>query len=400
MRVSLFVFFSALAFIFNGFQTFGSDDRMAIRYQSFQITQLPYVAHPLQGFNGRVNSFLPLSSTKKVAFNFSLSNSNIWAPPAWALIPKNKAGADYLAQFPWHKRDSVYQAMPQQHDSIFFSADGIARNFQLSSNIKLAPKLMLHTTFRAMQLIGNPAVNPLVSDNNIENFHSNVLHQNDPFGRYQYPLNQAHLLFSDESGRVLEVKQGQFVFQGIDNVLKYNCLDKERLFNISGLIHTTINTSRFNRGLSIGSSILGYKKILLSKKKIIGLGLATGILKNNLVSSKQNVNIQTAPFLYTLQGQLDFVAQLANTHSIKITVAFDYRSANRNPKEYEYVVLSKAFQTSSFWHRGLSHQYENTQRWTLAITYGGRNKALTLYVMEDLKVDNLPDLQTGMIFTF
>lgn len=377
-----------------------AENRMANPATRNDVSFLPFAAQPLHGFGGRINSFQSTNLNQKFSFNLILSNANIWAPPAWALIPQNETTAQYLAEFPWHKRDSVYQAMPHQHDSIFFEADGIVRNITLNGNVSISRKLKLHTTIRAMQLLANPALNPLVSDNNIENFHSKVLQQEDPFGRKQFALNSAHILFVDEDGKSLEVNKAQVVLQGIDNTLKYAINSDRSNTSLFGLLHTTLNTSRFNRSLALGLSAMGYHRILLNKKSSVGIGVGAGVMKSNVISGAKNVVIQTAKQLISMQSQLAFVTKIARSNTLKITLAFDYLSAYRNQKEYDSVVLSKAVQTSSFWHRGLSHQYENTQRCTLALTYGFNRKSITFFMMEDLKVDNLPDLQTGFIFSF
>lgn len=92
-------------------------------------TVLP--SHPLGIFYSRIDHRLAHSPVNKISVDATYSSANIWLPQVIGIVPRDAASQHFLSTVVWHKRDSVYQGLPQNQDSTVFRADGVLRTFYL-----------------------------------------------------------------------------------------------------------------------------------------------------------------------------------------------------------------------------------------------------------------------------
>ena len=85
-----------------------------------------------------------------------------------------------------------------------------------------------------------------------------------------------------------------------------------------------------------------------------------------------------------------------NAHSFSLNYQLQTRYNKREEADY-YQLRSLDWQDiNAGWHNGFSTLYETLTIYTLFYTYHRKNFNLSLYLKEDLKVNNAPDLQTGI----
>src|SRR5574343_1754870 len=102
----------------------------AAQGQSLLIKPTLLPAHPLGIFTSRIDHQLANSATNKLTFQATYSSANVWLPQVTSIIPRDASSQQLLSAVIWHKRDAVYQGLPQNHDSTVFRADGVIRTFQ------------------------------------------------------------------------------------------------------------------------------------------------------------------------------------------------------------------------------------------------------------------------------
>ncbi|MBN2237723.1 MAG: hypothetical protein JW729_09185, partial [Bacteroidales bacterium] len=79
----------------------------------------------------------------------------------------------------------------------------------------------------------------------------------------------------------------------------------------------------------------------------------------------------------------------------KIALNYRHQSPYQNPNDLVGIVLAGE-RISSHWHYAISHLYVSNTVWNLVFSYATAYYSLSLYASEDIKVNNAPDIQTGI----
>ncbi len=356
-------------------------------------------SHPLGIFASRIDHRLANSPSNKLTFQATYSSANVWLPQVIGIIPNDPSTRNYLSQLIWHKRDSVYQGLPQNHDSSVFRADGVLRTIQLDLIYSIAKKHQLKIGITGMLLTeGRIPFSLLTSDEFIETFHSKIAGGEDPFARKHYGFNKAEIYFQPTSGKSLRVKNKTLLLPTIQLSYYYQMetpwLTKNNI-QIGLGSHVGFNNTRYNRSVSLGIS--GYiNKSISIKSSQLTLAIATSLIRNAVFDWSDNFKLVSNIYTPSLETHFEYRHCLKDQKFWSVGLNFLISAPYNNPNEAN-TITPRGDRISSHWHLAYTHLYRNNQNWSLIFAYGKKH-ILMIYINEDFKVNNAPDIQTGIGF--
>ena len=107
---------------------------------------------------------------------------------------------------------------------------------------------------------------------------------------------------------------------------------------------------------------------------------------NNLWLGNGEINIEYTR--YTSKG---------NYHAWSANYQLQTRYNKNKERDYYFLDGGTTFQDiNAGWHNGFSTLYETLTVWSVLYTYARKNIALSLYIQQDFKLNNAPDLETGI----
>jgi hypothetical protein len=90
----------------------------------------------------------------------------------------------------------------------------------------------------------------------------------------------------------------------------------------------------------------------------------------------------------------EYKKKMKNNNFWALGLSFYYLDSYHPEKEFDNIT-PVGNRYSPHWHLALSHLYTNSQYWSLIYTYGSK-WLWSVYLLEDFKVNNGPDIQTGI----
>ncbi len=353
--------------------------------------------HPLGLLFTRIDHPFQNKPPHSLVFQFDLGAGNVWLSPTTSYFPKNPATLAHLLSVPWHKRDSVYDLQPRNHDSTLFEADGIIKPLFFKVSFPISKRFSASVQVRSFLLTnGKPPFALLTSDAFIEEFHRSVAGGNNPFARNQYGYNKASIYYQDKNGNHIRFHNNQFVVAGIQSELFYypeiNRLKKHRC-SLTTALHTGINTTAHMPLLDLGLSATFQKQSNPDKKDVCIVSLAGSFITHGIIHRQQELIFSNRSSIPSFESQVEWRRKKSPRKQNSLSLNFYFQSALNKPQDFDKLVLHGQRYTTH-WHMGVTHMYRSTQNWTLTYAWI-RKYILCIYVKEDFKVDNAPDLQTG-----
>ncbi len=352
-------------------------------------------------FSARINQNFKVRTPEKTTVNFSLSSANTFHPFLEMYLPKDEATRNQLREQIWFNRNFYrdQQSTPAEYENIII--DAVFKNFRIDFNTKITKNHELGITLRSYLVTkGKYPFSFFTSDETIEWFHSNIAGGEDPFGRKYYGLNQVHVRYQDRNGKKLELKDGQFIFAGIEiNHFYYPNFIKLKKRNISVNFgsHLGINTSKENPSIDFGFSGNIVKKWILKNTNEIRTAFGTAILRRNIVNFKENVLLGNNKYLGSFEAMLEYTkyTRKGNYHSISANYQIQTSFSKQDEANY-YQLVGKWQEIHSGWQNGFEKLYDYQSAWSWIYTYGRKNYSFSIYLKEDLSLNNSPDVQTGI----
>lgn len=126
-------------------------------------------------------------------------------------------------------------------------------------------------------------------------------------------------------------------------------------------------------------------------KAAIGLS----ILRINAIDFDQNIDLGNKNFLGTGELMVEWTDITSKGNFNSLSLHYQEQTSYRK-KEEDYFHLKGNFRINAGWHNGYTTLLENLSSWTLLYTHGRRQIKYIAYVKEDLKVNNAPDLESGL----
>jgi len=357
--------------------------------------------HPLGILFMRIEGNFKARPTNKTILNFNLASGNVWAPPVTAYIPKNKADRDFVRQYQWHEREFTLNVDTLDAKTIEVQNDGVIKALNFSVDIPINKKSELSLKMKGFLLTkGKSPFSVFTNDAFIEGFHSAVAGGEDPFDRKLYPYNKARIRYKDRNENVMDLKNGDFVFSGLE--ANYTYFPTFKKLNSKGYYlnfgsHLGVNTSKYNSSTDIGLNGNLIKSFTLKNpNRTINIGLSLGgVIRDVITFKREQLDLGTNSSIGYLESiaEYKYLSKGGTTHAF----GFDFyiqTSLNRS-SEFDYIIPSKNGTSFKSWNSGISNLYKNNNYWTFMYAFGKRN-ILKLYLQQDFTVNNHPDIQTGI----
>lgn len=394
-----------LIFVLFGLISFASAQSSNEDIMSFEIENTSDIIkpnllsnHPLGMYISRINHNFKVRSPEKYSFSLDVSSGNVMLPYVKSYELTNPTDREFAANFPWHDREFKFDLNTVPSQTKEFIADGVIRSYRFTFSLPLTAHHELNFGIRAYSLDrGKYPFSVFTSDESIEWFHSTIAGGADPFSRRHYGLNQAKISYRDENNSVITMNNGDFRIPGIEaNYLYYPQLGMNKKYNIylNFGAHLGVNTSRFNPVADIGISSSIIKKMHVSKKNILSIGLSTAALHQRIIQFGDRVNISNERVLYSFEGLIDYKRKLKNNNSISYGINYAFQTSYNNKNDFNHIFLTGE-RINTHWQQTFSHLYKNLEGWNFLCTYSVKKNSYYISLREDLRLDNAPDLQTS-----
>ena len=366
-------------------------------YQVFYANRLS--THPFGILTLRTNHNFQTGPAKKISLAINISSGNVWLPYVKAYQPLREDDRNAMRSLLWHQRDAHFDQSASSSESFEFHADGVMRFYQAALNIPLAEKHELNVNTRMFSLDeGRVPVSLLTSDRIIEWFHSNVHGGEDPFARKVYGLEKAMIHYVDENGKTLEMQKEGLTFSGIDVSYSYYpdfVVLRERgvYTNFGFLLGGNLHQS--NPSIDFGFSSSLVKKINFRNRHELHLGGGISALHLNLLNNRNALQFSNKKLLLSSEFLLSYIIPNKRNGYFSIATTYFIQSSYNQKKNFETIVLTGE-RYSSHWHYSISHLYRPLTANYLIITWATKVFACSIFLREDLLVDNAPDAQVGI----
>lgn len=362
--------------------------------------------HHFGMFSARINQNFKIAPPKKASFRFTMESGNNFHPFVETYLPKDESVRQQLSEVIWYNRRFTFidqATTPADYMNIVI--DAVYKGFRFDFNTRISKHHELGITLRTFLVTkGNYPFSLFTSDESLEWFHSNIAGGEDPFGRKFYGLNQVNVTYTDRNGRVMELQNGDFIFSGIEfNHFYYPefLSDTEKNIHVNFGSHMGVNTSQFNPSIDIGISSNIVKKWTLKNNNELRFGFGISALRKNLINFKEVVDLGNNRYLGSLESMIEFTKYtlLGNYHSFGVNYQLQTRYNKKAEASY-YYLIGLWNDIHSGWQNGIEKLYQNLSSWNFIYTYGRPNYQVSIYVKEDLRLNNAPDIQTGISVKF
>lgn len=354
--------------------------------------------HPLGMFVLRIDHNFNIRPPDKVQINFGIHNGNVWQPLVKAYKPLESSVRNLMKEYIWFSREAYFNSSTMPSDSVQYHADAVIRAFPADIRFRLSDHHELCIRIRSYLITrGVVPFSTITSDRFLEWFHSNIAGGEDPFARKYYGYNKASIYYTDENNESINLKSGDFLVPGIETHYYYYPrfnLTGTKSFYMNFGIHTGANLSKYNRSADLGISSSAMKNFSFKNQQNLTLCFGAGLLKQGILKYGDQVDIINNNFLYSLEGEIAFFKQINEDSYYSIGLNYYYQNPYNRRDEFKYIVLT-GNRVTTHWHYAMTHMYTSLQSWSLIFSYS-RKRTILVYVREDLKVNNAPDIQTGV----
>ncbi|MFD0864072.1 hypothetical protein ACFQ1M_17795 [Sungkyunkwania multivorans] len=333
------------------------------------------------------------------SLDLQLSSGNIWGQPVTAYIPTNADDRARMKDIAFFSRIAFFDPENSPSESYTFEYDGVVKDLRIALNIPLAKKQELLVTARAFMLTdGSFPYATITGDQFIESFHSNIAGGEDPFGRRVLGLDKAGIKYTDRDGNSLHISKDQFVFSGIETAYYYYPeLLREKNIHLNFGAHLGTNLSKYNTSVDLGMSMAGVKTYRFSKNRSILVGLGLNLLKKDMISFvNDQTDLGTSSFFGSLETQIEFTRRNRNGGHHSLGINYRIQTPYNQKKEEDYYVPFNPDRIKR-WHEAARHLYKYPSYWSLVYSFT-KKAEFSIYIQQDLLVNNAPDIQTGIKF--
>lgn len=357
-------------------------------------------AHHFGMFQLRINQNFKEKPVQNSSFQFSIASANTFHPQVEGYLPNDPLERERLSKLVWYNRHFNFidqQTTPADYLNIHI--DAVFKVFRFQFQTRLSDRQELGISVRSfVPTKGNYPLSFFTNDDSLEWFHSNIAGGDDPFGRRYFGLNQMTFSYLDQNHKSINLNNNQFVFAGIEfHHFYYPKIFKpyKNIFVNAG-IHFGINTTPYYPNLDLGVSANMTKKWCVNNNNEFRFGFGISGLRKKAISYGSSVDIGNNLWMASGEANIEFThyTPIGNYHSFSINYQLQTRYNKIREKEY-FVLKGYWKEIHSGWHNGITTLYDTLSVWSFLYTYAKKNVKLTLYIQEDLKLNNAPDLQTG-----
>ncbi len=357
--------------------------------------------HPLGVFHTRISSNFKDRARQQVSMRLQQQSGNVFQPQLEAYLPENEAVRERFASTTWFFRTFDFIDQETTPAQIYqFEFDAVLKVYRVDLEIPISRKSDLQIGLRGFTAVkGNYPWSYFSSDSTIEWFHSNVAGGHDAFGRRFYGLNQVNFNYTDAQGRSLSLKNARLLLGGIEASYHYymdwNWLSRNAMTLNTGL-HTGWNLTKFNRSVDAGLSLNLVKLWNVSVDDALRLGAGGSVLYREILTRDANVSLGNNPFMGSTEVMLEWTNMTTQGNYNSLAIHYQQQTPYRNKRESDYFHLKGNFEINAGWHNAYTTLLEDLSSWSLHYTHGRRYIQYFVYFKEDLKVNNAPDIESGI----
>ncbi|MGB5419768.1 hypothetical protein [Algibacter sp.] len=353
-------------------------------------------------FSSRLNTNFKYAPPKKTTLALNYTSGNNFHPFLEAYFPKDPAVRAQLGEVTWHDRQFNFidqETTPADYLNIVI--DAVIKEFRFTTNIPINKQHELEITLRSYLITnGKFPFSFFTSDEGMEWFHSNVAGGEDPFGRRYYGLNQVNFKYLDRNDNTLQLNNNDFFIGGLElNHYYYPklAINTSRNIYLNFGTHFGLNTSKFNSSMDAGISANIIKKLPLKNNFELNFAAGANTLAKNLINFKEVIDLGNSPFLATFEGEVEITKYTKKGNYNAFGINYHIQSAyNKKEEANYYKLIGKWREINGGWQNGVYTLYDALSSWNFIYTYGTPKYTLSLFLKEDLKVNNAPDFQTGV----
>ena len=332
------------------------------------------------------------SATIGLQFN----SGNVWGQPVTTFLPSDENIRQQLENIPFFSRIFEFDESNLPSESYSFQYDGVIKDIRLVLGFPVGKQNEVTLTARSFLLTdGTFPFSFVTSDRFIEFFHRNIAGGDDPFGRERLGLDQAGIRYVDRNGREFDIAKNEFVFSGIEGAyyLYSNPNNANLFFNLG--FHIGANLSRLNSSLDLGLSFNGLKKYRLTSNSDFRIGTGIGILRRDLVNFNTNqTDLGTSNYFGNLEAHLEYSKKSRGGTFHSFGINYRIQTPYNNKAEEDYYVPFSPTRIAR-WHEASRHLYRFPSYWSFIYTIT-KKVEFSIYLQQDLLVNNTPDIQTGL----
>jgi hypothetical protein len=222
----------------------------------------------------------------------------------------------------------------------------------------------------------------------------------DAFGRRVYGLNRVNFEYRDAHGREISMQKGELFLGGIEASYHYypqlNALNDKNIY-LNTTLHAGWNTTRFNRSIDAGVSLNMVKEWQLKNGTLWQAAIGGSLLRRNLIDFDQNVDLGSNDFLGSGEIMIEWTDFTDQGNYNSIGLNYQEQTRYRSKTEEDYFQLNGDWsRINAGWHNAYTTLLRSLSSWTLHYTHGRKRIHYYGYIKEDLKVNNAPDLESGI----
>ncbi|TAI47565.1 hypothetical protein [Flagellimonas allohymeniacidonis] len=330
------------------------------------------------------------------SIDLQINSGNIWGQPVTTFIPLEEGDRLRIEDIVFFSRIFEFDQDTSPSDSYSIQYDGIIKDIRMTYTLPVGKQSDLSLTGRSFVLMdGTFPFSTITGDRFIEFFHKTVAGGDDPFAREQIGLDKAAIAYTDRNGRELKISQGEFVFSGIEAVLYFYKKAFQNTVSLNFGTHLGVNLSRFNTSLDLGVSLAGFRQVRLTQKSNLLMGLGINLMgKDALVFHQNQPDLGTSRFFGSFEGHIEYSIKNKRERFHSFGLNYRIQTPYNNKKEEGYYVPSSPTRIAR-WHDASRHLYKFLSYWTLIYSITGKTE-FSIFIQQDMLVNNVPDLQTGI----
>ncbi|MCL6266638.1 hypothetical protein [Flagellimonas myxillae] len=353
--------------------------------------------HPFGILFGTLPHNFKRSPSSSKQFDFQVDSGNIWGQPVTVLVPTSSNDRERMKEILFYSRTYNFDAAISPHQTYSFQYDGVVKNFRLAFSLPIQERNEITISSRAFLLTkGTFPFSILTGDQFIEFFHSNIAGGEDPFGRRIRGLDNASIRYTDRNGQSMNIGSGSFVFSGIDLAYyHYPTWFNQKNISLNFGTHLGVNLSPYNSSMDLGISAAGIKVLNPKGKGKWQLGLGINLLRRGFIQfNKNQIDLGTSSYYGSFDGHFEYARKNKKGAYHSIGLGYRIQTPYNNKKEEDYYVPDVPERIAR-WHEAARHLYKFPSYWSLIYSFTKKTE-LSIYLQQDMLVNNTPDIQTGV----
>ena len=402
MKLHYYFVCSLFVCSFSGFAQ--ESDSLALANKNGITKHSVLSTHPFGIFISRIQGNFKTHASSETNLKISLESGNVWGTPIKTYVPNDEETRNQVRDYFWDQAQYFFDEETLDAKSYELQIDGVIKGLRANATFNLNKEHEINVGLRMFMLTkGKFPFAIFTNDEFVEYFHKNVGGGDDPFDRGVFGLKEAYIKYTDRNGNTLELENGDFFIGGLETSYYYypeSLINKSKNLHFNFGAHLGTNLSKYNSSIDIGLSSNAVKTIQINDKQNFQVGLGLGVIRKNAINFKDdNIEFGTNDFLGHLESALEYnhLSKKGIIHSFGAD--FYMQTSFNEIDEKDYMIPLRHLDAHKAWGHGVANLYAYNNYWTFQYSRTKKN-TLSLYIQQDFTVNNSPDVQTGISYSF